>query len=291
MQEKTGRIGSGFFGIIAIGLLLILMGVPFVGMTVMTVMMLAPESRFGLASALATLLVVFLITGFTGALIAATGAGFMTVLMKSGRGFRTSVASAAAATALASVFGTVLLPEQSLLSSENIEALMQLYSSAGMSSSEILTVMNALLYMLPSLLALWAAGGVIASAAAIRLIGRRRGIYPDLPQDDPLRLGLIPAWILIGALAANLLGSSLPSFLQQAALNTSVFMILPYSAVGLAVCRKGLSLYPQLLLFAVLAGIVFPPLAVGILMVAGILDTWFDFRMRFNRIAERKNSR
>ncbi|MCK4806768.1 MAG: hypothetical protein KAT09_03935 [Candidatus Aegiribacteria sp.] len=285
MQEKSGGTGNGFFGVIAVGIILVLMGVPFVGMTIMTVMMLAPESRFGLLLALASLFIVFLISDFNGALIAATGAGFMTVFIRSGRSFRFSVATASAATVLASLFGTLLLPELSLLSGENVETLMQFYSSAGMSSSEILLVMNILMYILPSLLALWAVAGVIVSGVAVKLISRRKGIELELPGDLSMRMGLVPAWILIAALAVNIAGSG---HLQQAAVNISIFMILPYTAVGLAVCRKALSMYPQGLLLAVLVGIVFPPVAVGVLIIIGILDTWLDFRTRLKRIYERK---
>ena len=289
MREKSGVTGSGFFGIIAVGIILVLMGIPFVGMTIMTVMLLAPNSRFGLPLALAALFVVYLISGFVGALIAATGAGFISASNRTGRSFRFSIATAAAATALASIFGTILLPEQSLLSRSNVEALVQFYSSAGMSSSEIVLVMDVLMYVLPSILALWAAAGVIASGAAVKLISRRRGIQLDLRSDLSLRMGLIPAWILIAALAVNLAGSSLPHFLQQAAVNISIFMILPYSIVGLAVCRMVLSMYPQGLILAVLLAIVFPPLALGTLIITGILDTWFDFRTRLKKIYERKN--
>jgi hypothetical protein len=287
---KSVEAGSGFFGIIAVGIILVLMGVPFVGMTVMSVMMVERDSKFGLPMALATLFVVFLISDFTGALIAATGSGITVAFLRSGRSFRFSLTAAAAATALVCVFGTLLLLQQSLLSSDNVQALMQLYGSTGMSSSEILFVMDLLIYILPALLALWAVAGVITSAIATRLVSRRRGIWPDLPSEDSLELGLLPAWILIAALAVNLVGKSFSPYLQQAAVNISIFMILPYTAVGLAVCRKVLSIYPQSLLLAVLVGIIFPPIAVGLLVITGILDTWFDFRTRLKKIDERKNS-
>ncbi|MCD4776541.1 MAG: hypothetical protein K8S15_10905 [Candidatus Aegiribacteria sp.] len=290
MQKTSGGAGNGFFGIIAVGIILVLMGVPFVGMTIMSVMMVARNSKFGLPMALATLFVVFLISDFSGALIAATGSGIIVTFVRSGRSFRFSLTVAAAATALACIFGTLLLLQKSMLSSENVQVLMQFYGSAGMSSSEILFVMDLLLYILPALLALWAVAGVITSAVAARLVSRRRGVWPDLPREDSLRLGLLPAWILIAALAVNLTGSSFPPYLQQAAVNISIFMILPYSAVGLAVCRKVLSIYPQSFILAILVGIIFPPIAVGLLMIAGILDTWFDFRTRLNRMDERKNS-
>jgi len=290
MQKKSGEAESGFFGIIAVGIILVLMAVPFVGMTVMSVMMIARDSKFGLPMALATLFVVFLISDFTGALIAATGSGITVAFVRSGRSFRFSLTAAAAATALVCVFGTLLFLQQSLLSSDNVQALMKLYGSTGMSSSEILFVMDLLIYILPALLALWAVAGVITSAIATRLVSRRRGIWPELPSEDSLELGLLPAWILIAALAVNLVGKSFSPYLQQAAVNISIFMILPYTAVGLAVCRKVLSIYPQSLLLAVLVGIIFPPVAVGLLVITGILDTWFDFRTRLKKIDERKNS-
>ena len=289
MQLKARETGSGFFGIIAVSIVLILMGVPFVGMTVMTLMMLAPNSKFGLPMAIGILVIVFLISDFTGALITAAGAGFLTACLRSDRSFRFSVTAASAASALASVFGTYLMPERSLLSGDNVETLVQLYGSAGMNSSEIESVLNILMYVLPSLLVLWAAVGVITSASAVKLIGRRKGLEVDIPDDQPLKLGLLPAWILIAALAVNLSGGNLHPYFRQAAVNISIFMILPYSAVGLAVCRKALLLYPRGLMLAVLVGIVFPPLALGMLMITGILDTWFDFRTRLISMKERKN--
>ncbi len=289
MLEKPEGAGRGFFGIISVGIILFLMGIPYVGMTVMTVMLLTPDSKFGLPLAMASLFAVYLLSDFTGALIAATGAGFITACIRAARSYRFSIAAAAAATALVSVFGTILFPEQSLLSGNNVEALIQFYSSAGMSSTEIILVMDILMYVLPSILALWAAAGVIASGAAVKLIIRRRGVQLDLPGDPSLKMGLIPAWILIAALAVNLTGSSLPFFLQQAAVNISIFMILPYSAIGFAVIRNVLSMYPQVLIMAILMTVVFPPLALGVLIITGILDTWFDFRTRLKKIYERKN--
>lgn len=291
MQKKSGEVQNGFFGIIAAGIILVLLGIPFVGMTIMLFMMVDRDSKFGLPMALAALFAVFLISDFTGALIAATGSGIMVALTRSGRSFRFSITAAAAGTALACIFVTLLLPQQSILSSDSVQTLMQLYGSMGMSSSEILFAMDLLLYTLPALLALWAVAGVITSAVAARIVSRRRNVWPDLPpEEDYLRLGLLPAWILIAALAVNLTGSSFSPYLQQAAVNISIFMILPYSAVGLAVCGKVLSMYPQSLLLAVLVGIIFPPIAVGLLMITGILDTWFDFRARLKKIDERKNS-
>lgn len=289
MEQMYKQTGSGFFGIIALGIIMILLGIPFIGMTVMTVMLSAPNSRMGLTLAIATLFGVYLISDFTGALIAATGSGFLIAGMKSGRNSQSSFSIAAAAVALVSVFGTLMIPHQSLLSQENMEALLQLYRSAGLSSTEINLILNIFLYLMPSLLALWAVAGTIAAGSAARLINRRRNVVLNIQTGKEIRLGLLPAWILIVALAVNLPGiMDFSPYLRQVAVNISVFMILPYSAVGIIVCRAVLRSYPQLLIVIVLIAILFPPVVICLLALAGILDTWLDFRSLLKKIKERK---
>lgn len=284
-ERKTGA-GNGLLGMVALGLILVLMGVPFVGMAVMASVLVCRELAQGLSIALGTLAVVYLLSNFTGAFIAAAGAGVLAMALRAGRGFVPAVALAAAAAALASMAGTAILPEHSLLSSDNVETLVRLYGSAGMSTSEIAMVMEVLSYLLPGLLAVWSVTGTIAAAAAARLICRRSGSRADFFDGEPLKLGLLPAWILIAALAVNLAGG-LPASVRQAAVNVSMFMLVPYTAVGLSVCRKLLQRYPGA--FLVLAmGIIFPPVAVGVLAVTGMLDTWLDFRARIERSNERK---
>lgn len=283
--------GKGIFGIIALGIVLVLLGVPFVGMTVMIFSLVSRNPLRGLPVAVGALFVTFLITDFTGALIAATGAGVASLLILKGRNLRYAAAAASAATAIAAMMSAVLLTQQSIVSRENMESLTHLYSSAGMSSSDIMTVMNLLIYVLPSIMAIWAASGVITSVVAARLVGKKRGTWPRVLLGARIQLGLPCAWILIAALAVNLLGSSLPESARQAAVNVSIFMFLPYSLVGLAVWRALVSLYPHLLLFAVFAGIVFPPVALGLLFVTGVLDTWFDFRKGIAQHMERKKNK
>lgn len=288
MVDRAARSTGGLLGIVAAGIILVLMGVPFVGMAVMTSMLVGRTLRQGLPLALGTLTVVYLISGFNGALIAAAGSGVTAGAILTGRDFRSSVTMASGATAVAAIFVTLLLPEGSFLSSSNLETLSRMYASAGISASEIALAMELLVYILPALLALWAATGVIVAGVAARMICIRRGTWPDTGEGGPVRLGLVPAWILIIALAANLTGG-LPPEVERASVNISIFMALPYSAGGLSVLRRLLLLYPRSLLLAVLVGILFPPVAVGLLIMTGILDTWIDFRVLMERSKERKN--
>ena len=150
-----------------------------------------------------------------------------------------------------------------------------------------LAVLAALFCILPALLAVWGVTGAIAASAAARLICKRRGNWPAVPDGDPARLGLLPAWILIAALAINLTGG-LPAVVRQAAVNVSLFMIVPYTLVGVSVCRKLLQRYPGIFLLLML-GVIFPPVAIGALAITGMLDTWLDFRTRIERSMERND--
>ncbi len=289
MEQILKETGTGFFGIIALGIILILMGIPFVGMTIITMLLSLSSSRIALPLAVVTLVGVYLISDFTGALITATGSGLLTAGIRSGRSLEVSTMFASGAVAIATIFGTALMPGQSLLSQENMEAMSQIYRSAGLSSSEIATILGIFLYILPSLLALWAVTGTVAAAVSFRLINqRRREVFKIITQGMEIRLGLLPAWILIAALSVNLTGGGLPPYVQQAAVNISVFMILPYSAVGFGILRIALRAFPMLLLVVLPLAIIFPPAAICLLALSGIMDTWFDFRLRLKKILERK---
>jgi hypothetical protein len=289
MEQTFKRTGTGFFGIIALGILLILIGIPFVGMTIMTMMLSISGSRAALPLAVVTLVGVYLISDFAGALIAATGSGLLAAGIRSGRSLEFSTMFASGAAAITSIFGTILMPGQSFLSQENMEALSLIYRSAGLSSSEIATILNLLLYILPSLLAIWAVTGTVAAAVAVRLVNqRRKEPLKIITLGMDIRLGLLPAWIMIAALSANLIGGELPPYVQQAAVNISLFMILPYSLVGFGIFRIALRSFPMLLLAAVPLAIIFPPAMICILALSGIMDTWFDFRLRLKKYLERK---
>ncbi len=289
MEQTLKRTGTGFFGIIALGIILILMGIPFVGMVIMTMMLSLSNFRGALPLAVVTLVGVYLISDFTGALITATGSGLLAAGIRSGRSLELSTIFASGATAITSIFGTILMPDQSLISQDNMEALSRIYRSAGLSSSETTAILSIFLYILPSLLAIWAVTGTVTAAFAVRSVNqRRKESFRIVTQGMELRLGLLPAWILIAALSVNLTGGGFPPYVQQAAVNISIFMILPYSLAGFGIFRIALRSFPMLLMAAVPIAIIFPPAAICILVLVGIMDTWFDFRLRLKKYLERK---
>jgi hypothetical protein len=280
----------GFAALLLLGMLLLLMGVPFTGMAIMASLLLSGRGGGGgVPWAVVVLVGVFFVTDFVGALIAATGSGIMAMTLRSGRDLAGAVALASAAAALASITGLLLLPGISLLSSGSVETLMQVYATAGLSPEETGRVLGMFLYIVPSLLALWAVGGTVAAGAAVKLMSVRTGQIP-FPRGEEIRLGLLPAWIMILCLGINLTLIEFPAEVRQGAVNALVFLALPYLLVGLSVARAALRNTPGMLMPVALFSILLPPAAIGVLILLGITDTLFDFRLRLAKLKERNQT-
>lgn len=278
---------SGFIGMLLLGLLLVVMGIPFVGMALMTIFLLSDSRSNGIPGALLVMAGVYLLTDFMGALIAATGAGFLSVSLRSGQDLASSVSITAGTTAVLSVMGMLIFPEMSLLAPRSVEAIIQVYSATGLKAGEINTVFRVFLFIVPSLMALWAAGGTMAAAGVAAVVSARRG-RPLRRSSGGLRLGLVPAWLLIISLSVNLAGHGLPHWARQGAMNVSIFLTLPYMLVGFQVARAALRVIPGIILPVLIFAIFLPPVAMGVLVLVGIMDTWLDFRLRLAKHVERK---
>jgi len=287
VSRPTGR--PGVAGIFLLCLLLLLMGIPFAGMAVMTVLLLSGRSQGSrIALAVAVLGGVFVASDFVGAVIAAVGSGAMTTALRSGRDLSDSAGIASAGAVTAALAGLIAFPRMSLLSPESVDMLMQAYAATGLSPAEVRRVFEVFLAVIPALLALWAAGGTVAAASVVRLVSLRKGI--EVPRGGGIRMGLVPAWIMIASLAANLLPRDLPTEATLGAVNILVFLTLPYGLVGLSVLRAALLTLPGTLMPAALFAILLPPVALGLLVLVGITDTLFDYRLRLSKLRERNRS-
>ncbi len=279
--------GTGTFGLVVLWVLLFFLGLPYAGMAFMASSFACRNSRTGTILALGTLLLVFLFTGLPGALTAAAGAGVLAGASKAGLDFTAATAAAAAAAFIAFLLGILIVPRHSPWSAESMATVIRLYKSAGMSQSEINSAVDTFIRLLPSTLATWTVSGTIVASITARIIcGRRHRqtgtepagkAWPEEKDNGQLRLGLVPAWILILCMSAYLF--HVPSAVAGAALNVGIFMLVPYTIVGLAVMGRLLKHRPGVFIFF-LPGIIFPPALFGSLVLIGILDTWYDFRAR-----------
>ncbi len=278
-------------GMLLLGFILVVMGIPFVGMAVMTALLLSDSRSGGIPGALLVLAGVYFLTDFMGAFIASVGAGFMSVSLRSGRDIVWSVTLAAGVTSVVSLIGMLVFPELSLLAPRSVEAILQIYSSTGLSPLEVNTVFSVFLFIVPSLMILWAAGGTMVAGGFTAILSARRGKPLLSANGGRVSLGLVPAWLLIIALAVNLTGSSLSYTVRQGAINASIFLALPYMVVGFQISRAILKAMPGLILPVSIFAIFLPPVAMGVMVLLGILDTWLNFRLRLAKRVERKAQR
>jgi len=278
-------------GMLLLGFMLVVMGIPFVGMAIMTVLLLSDSRSGGIPGALLVLAGVYFLTDFMGAFIASVGAGFMSASLRSGRDLVWSVTLAAGVTSVVSLIGMLVFPELSLLAPRSVEAILQIYSSTGLSPLQVNTVFNVFLFIVPSLMILWAAGGTMVAGGFTAILSARRGKPLLSANGGRVSLGLVPAWLLIIALAVNLTGSGLPYSVRQGAINASIFLALPYMVVGFQISRAILKTMPGLILPVFIFAIFLPPVAMGGMVLLGILDTWLNFRLRLAKHVERKAQR
>jgi len=274
-------------GKILVGFLLAVVGLPFLGASVVALLLLENLGR-GLAACAVATAGLLLLAGPQAAAMTALGSCSLFLSLSRGRTLKESAAVCSAA-----MMGGALLFFASPGSvfmfpyGEQGQVWREMLTSMGFSAGEAADVISASFRILPGAAAVWiCTGGILATVFLAKLADSRR---LSLPPRGSLRLGLAPAWVVIAALAARLLPAA-PGGLGVWADNVLIFMALPYLVVGLDIVLvgvRGLGMSPLPL---VLLLVLLPHVGVALLAVGGLLDTWFDFReMITARIARRRD--
>jgi len=274
-------------GKILIGFLLAVLGLPFIGVAVAVLLMLEGTVR-GLAALVAISGGLWLLAGPQAAAISALGACGLFLSLAAGRTLVESAAVSAAAMMGGSLLfygspGSVFL----LPYGEQGQVWREMMLSMGLSSSEATKVTETTFRVLPGAVAAWIAAGASLATVFTAKLAESRGMR--LADAGRLRLGLGPAWIVILALAGRLLPGA-PQTLEVWADNVLIFMVLPYLMVGFAIGRSALRGFGISPLPFVLLMVLLPQVAIALLALAGLMDTWFDFEEKINsRIARKKD--
>ena len=228
----------------------------------------------GIPAVIASCLLMFWFGGIeTAAMCAAVITG---ILVSDARSLRDSEAAfvTAALTVVAAVLSLLDQPGLMSLSSDMLETLMPLYSSAGIPEGRIRALIDSMIYLSPGIGAFQIAVG---SALAVRFAtkGDGRGGWGEI------RLGLPTAWLLIAALAAAAFGRETGyADATRAGACVLTFLSAPYGAVGIGVLSCAVRGRPFLLAAALFMAVMATPLAACVTVLTGVLDTWLDFRKR-----------
>jgi hypothetical protein len=274
-------------GKILIGFLLAVVGLPFLAASVVALLLLENLGR-GLAVCVVAVASLLLLAGPQAAAMAALGSCSLYLALSRGR----SLVEAASICTAAMMGGALLFfaSQGSVFMfpyGEQGQVWRDMLTTMGFTASEAAEVIETTFRVLPGVSAVWISTGGILSTVFLSRLADSRAL--ELPPRGELRLGLLPAWAVIVALAARLLPGA-PDALAVWADNVLIFMALPYLVVGLAVAGvavRGLRVSPLPL---VLVLVLLPHVAVGLLAVGGLLDTWFDFRAMITaRIARKRD--
>ena len=290
-MEPASKNRSRITRLLLTGFLLLFLGIPFLGSSVMA-FLLTGTLAAGIPASLAVLAVVYVLSGFQGALVSVFIAATLAVSYHLGKGIGKASALAAAAAMAAALIGAGYAPGFMMLSSSELEPLGPVYTAAGFGQQEIDMLFGLIDYLSPGIGAIQIVGGtVLAAFFSASLMSSRRGWKTG--EESRFVMGFPVIWIVIACLLVNVLGGRAealhPDILRMAR-NVLVFMILPFALLGGLVSRSYLRLSPQMLIPGALVLVFAPPVFILGLAITGMLDVWFDFRMRIEARTERMNN-
>ncbi|MBD3369307.1 hypothetical protein GF402_02970 [Candidatus Fermentibacteria bacterium] len=287
MSARSDR-WKGIFLLLLLGLLVAILGLPFLG-TALLGSLLTGSLIAGMAGSAVVLGGVFMLSGFQAASIAAVGGGILALSIRMGKSYVDAVAVAVAASVLAALLTQGASPGFMIFSPEERQLVMSIYTSGGIARSDAVSLLDIMDYLSPGIGSLHIAAGTVAASGLCLGLVRRRGRDVDASIDQ-MRLGLFPAWLVIGGLALNLMGDPFSYQTVRVARNALLFLLLPYTVIGGIIARDYLRLFPGIALGSVLLLVLAPPVFLGLVALAGLLDTWLDFRKRIENIKERRRN-
>jgi hypothetical protein len=287
MPERPER-RKGIFLLLLLGLLVAILGLPFLG-TALLGSLLSGSLIAGMIGSVLVLGGLFLLSGLQAASIAAVGGGILALSVRMGRSYVDAVAVAIAASVLMALLTQGPSPGFMVFSPEERQLVMSVYTSGGIARSDAVSLLQLMDYMSPGIGALHIAAGTVAASGLCMGLVRRRSQDLAVRLRD-LRLGLLPAWLVIGGLVINLLSGSLSYQTVRIARNGLLFLLLPYVIVGAIIAREYLKLFPGVALGAVLLLVLAPPVLMALIALTGLLDTWLDFRKRIDNFKERRRN-
>lgn len=231
----------------------------------------------------------FLFAGIVGFLMGPQ-AGIMTVIcsatlalcLRRRVGTVRTIALASAVTVIGASLPTDPRPVFMHMRFDDMEPLTQLYTDMGVEPALISEVFSTMEYLSPGMGAVQISLGCLAAVMFLKALKR-----DCFGPSARFALGWETAWVLILCLVARVFSGSLPSVTARLADNVLLFMALPYIIEGGAVVLKWATLFPGMTVVLVVALLLATPFMLGAVALAGVLDTWFDFRRRIEMKMER----
>jgi len=278
MAKRGGRALRA----VLVGIAAALLGLPFAAGAGAARLSLSGKALPGMAGAGLLVLAMYALSGLQGALMTAGVAVALVAASRAGMPPVRAAACAAAAAMAGALLGLFEGPGILALTAKDLEQVLSQYPEALFPSALRNEVATLLVYLSPGTGAVQMTAGAAVATAFYRAIGG-----PGLEAREEIRLGLLPAWIVIAALVVLLLPALQGDLPERLTANVLVFMTAPYFAVGASVAGALFRTGPAMVFPALFVAIIAPPAAMAAIVLAGVLDTWLDFRKRIRSRSER----
>lgn len=177
---------------------------------------------------------------------------------------------------------------------ESINGVVRLYGKAGLPpeaiegmKAQLEAMATALPRVFPALLVMASAMDCFLSYVVSGAVLKRLGglALPPLPPFGEWRFPKSVFWALLASMALQLLGPSAGEFAVEAALNLRLVVSMLFFFQGLSVVWFFLTSRKMAspLRFVIVFLLIFIPFLSQLLLVLGVVDIWYDLRMRFRR--------
>ncbi len=278
-------------GMLVWGGLALITGLPFLAAGVSSFLLSGKLNR-GLPLTAVLLFTVWFATGFHGAGVAAVCAVAAAVSAGSGLSLMKTIYWTAGLTLMAGALLSLGFAGFMNIGESELEPLREVYLSAGMEPATIDRVFDLILYYSPGIGAAQLTVGAVAAVLFFRSLSRRKKLSPGLERREWFRMHWGVAWIPILCLSAIAMSRTapLPYHVLRVAGNLLLFMALPYMVEGLQVTIYWAKDIPGMLVLLAVSAVFATPLLAGGILLAGILDTWFDYRKKIDQRIERINN-
>lgn len=281
----TGRNRAGMF---LWGGLALVTGLPFLAAGVSAYLLTGRLDR-GLSLTAVLLFAVWYLTGFHGAGVTAVCAAAAAISASSGFSLMKTLYWTAGLTVLAGALLSLGFPGFMSMGEADLEPLREVYASAGMETAMIDRVFFLIVHYAPGIGAVQLTVGSVAAVLFFRTLPRTGKAFPELLQPASFRMHWGVAWIPISCLMMIVYSrnATLPQDMIRAAGNLLLFMALPYFMEGLQVTVHWARIVPGMVILLVVSAVFATPVVAAVVLLVGILDTWFDFRTKIDQRTER----
>ncbi len=263
----------------------LLLGIPFL-LAGFSSVLLTGKLNKGLPITVVLIVLTWFLAGFQGAVLLAICSSVTAIALRMQKSLLFTLLFCAGLALVAGTLFSLFTPGFMNIGNEELQPLKEVYTSAGLASSEIDQIFSIITYYSPGIGAIHIVLGVIVSILFFNSLSKTIFTGTGLAY---FRMHWAIAWIPILCIFTLIYAknNSLPYSFLRFTKNLLIFMALPYGIEGFQVALRWAKSIRGMVFILIMSSIFVPPFILSGLILLGILDTWFDYRKIINKKIER----